>query len=147
VGDVARALGKGATYTFEGTAYTLCGWTYGVQEVYERYLEGLVWEGARRRAGSMPEAQADRHLATVGADIDLGLYSHDGERHRQSLSVEDNVKAFVLFQLQESGVAADTSLVARMVKADGKGLREAMERAVADPIVPSADPPAASPPG
>lgn len=135
MGDTARALGMGAQIEYDGTTYTLSGWTEGVKALYEIYLEGYAISKARALRGRMPAEEVAGNDPVDGArrDITAGMYSFGTRLFRESLTCLKHLKKAIHLQIVENHPGVTERLVDEMFDRAIDDVLFAYQQADADP--------------
>jgi hypothetical protein len=88
----AKALAKGATFEFEGEAYTLAPWTYDVQAEYEKHLQARAYANLRAARPEMGPGEYEEERAALRRDVDAGEYDFGRPLAMKSIGVDRNFK-------------------------------------------------------
>jgi hypothetical protein len=147
---VARSLGKGSLFEFEGKSYTASPWTYDVQAEYEKWLIARSFADLRAAAGELG-AEYEDERAALRRDVNAGVYEFGSDLVRRSVLSGRGVKKLLYLCLayahrHEPGRVTE-ALVDRLEKdpAAWPVAVQAMWDANADPSPPPAgEPPAAA---
>lgn len=96
--DNAKALGQGASFTFENVTYNIPPTVLSIQAEFERRFVALAYENLRAvRSTLKGEYEAERNA--LRRDVDAGLYNFESDLVKNALSNVKHQKLFTFVSL------------------------------------------------
>lgn len=133
MGAIAKALGEGSEFEFEGKVYKFAPWTYGIQSSFETYLEEQAVRAAKRMAAYLHPQEAKEVMAQVQRDITAGKYTFGSEVVSEAIFSIPHFKRLIYLMLRPSHPEVSLELVDRMVEAHLEEVMAKVAEANADP--------------
>jgi hypothetical protein len=135
MGEISRALGRGAPLAYQGKTYTLAPWNYDIQAEFEEHLEGKAWAAFRRSARHLSQDEVDALRAQTLRDITAGVYSFGGAVSAEALTKMPHLQHLLLLLLRKNHPEITPMLVQDMVRQGLAEVMTALNEANADPFV------------
>jgi hypothetical protein len=133
MGQLADALGIGASISYNGKTYQIAPWTFEIQGKYERYLEEQAILAVRRNKHMLPEDEYGSALKGVMQDIAAGEYSFGSDLLARSLKKLPHITYLIYLCLEVNHPDISLKLVQDMVKEKIEEFIEKMDLLNNDP--------------
>lgn len=137
MGQLARALGIGAEFDFEGVTYRLSPPKPNLQAKFETWLEKKAWEVLKRQKQFMePDEYRSARTDLLGS-IAASEYDFGGELVRKSINGSlEGLTHWCWILLHDTDPTVEESTVRKMVEAEVMEILAALERNNPDPTLP-----------
>lgn len=140
MGQIAKALGLGSEFEFQGQTYRLSPWSFKIQSEFELYLEGQAVKAVHRMRPHLSDEEYREQLDSVRRDIVRGEYTFGSESVAKAYTATPHMKYLLFLMLRDNHPDIKKDLVDQIVEERFEEAIAAMALANADPTTSPAAP-------
>jgi hypothetical protein len=138
MGELLRALGTGADFTYKDVTYKLPPQTPAMVAAFEAWLEERAFDALNRRRGRMSEDDFQAAQGALLASIASGVYNFGSTAARYALEKTKDGERYWLWLRLKGNAGMTRAIVDAMCddELEEMRLKQAAARADVDPILP-----------
>lgn len=139
MGQIAKSLGIGSQFEYQGAVYKVSPWTYKVLGEFEAYLENEALRNMRKMRPYLTDSEYQELARKTRQDLESGKYTFGSDTIKEHLNSMRHLIALTTLCVQKNHPEFQREALERMFDEDKEKFNEvigAMFEANADPNAP-----------